>query len=212
MNDNEQQNFSNGPYKASGNLNTVIGNPNININSAITSNIMEDNGSNFSNASNSSSNNNFVNSNTNFNNNNFVNTNNQADSDLVRNPSNIYNTSSNVISQDSTITESKSDPVTDFIRKDKTVLEPNIQSSSNYDRPIDTLSNQGISSSNSFSTDNNSVQYENVYEFDKKKKPKKTIKIPKEFRTAVLVVLILLIVISCFEVVYDFFRNLNLFG
>ena len=45
MNDNEQK-YSSTPYRASGNLNTVIGNPNININSATTSNIMENDSSN----------------------------------------------------------------------------------------------------------------------------------------------------------------------
>ena len=41
MNENNQEVYTNGPYKATTNLNTAIGNPNININSATDSNLME---------------------------------------------------------------------------------------------------------------------------------------------------------------------------
>lgn len=204
MNDNERK-FSNTPYKATGNLNTVIGNPDINMNSAVTSNIMEGQFANASLNNNSINNLSVAASQENGGNLNFGSDPNVV-SGFVSNP----NKNSNEASVD--YNSVSSDPVRDFVNKtvpntatDISGVNSEVSNSVVYNSVDSSVNNY---SSNSVSGVNNSnVQYENVYETDKKKKPKKTVKIPSEFKTAVFVVLILLIILSCFDTVYDFFKD-----
>mgnify|MGYP007101877640 CR=1 FL=1 len=51
MNGNDLNNSTNNSYKASGNLNTIIGNPDIKVQSTMTSNILENNQANVNNSS-----------------------------------------------------------------------------------------------------------------------------------------------------------------
>lgn len=224
MNNNEQ-NFSNTPYKASGNLNTIIGNPDININSAVVSNIMEGSGNVAMPSISDGVNNNNLN--------NFSAVNLESQSSLM---------SDSVVDkkQDNVIIEE--DPIQSFINKtrdvssdikeestfnqvettpvvnDNNYVNNNYVSSENVGVNSGYVSNLNNSSniSNVSSNDNvntSQVRYENTYQTGKKNKSnKKTISIPNEFKTAIFVVLILLIIVSCFDVIYDFFRNLNIFG
>lgn len=200
MNDNNQS-FSNTPYKATGNLNTVIGNPNININSAVTSNIMEGNpsNSNFGNQQNINS--------VDFNQNSNLNSNLNSYDEAPQFPN------ENV--QDSL----EQNPVESFIAK--TTASQNLSSTEVNTSTFTSLETDNSNfKTNNLNTDinknteflasnenNNSVRYENAYETPKKNKPKKTVKIPNEFKTAIFVVLILLIILSCFDFVYDFFKD-----
>lgn len=209
MNDNEKS-FSNTPYKATGNLNTMIGNPNININSAVTSNILEGNDGIPVPSVGDSSKTNIVESN---------------DIEVTGPVSNFNPLASSMLN--SNLDEGrnnsvqKEEPIQDFINKTNETsghnnhnvgvssIEPiiNVQEtkSSSYATNINTVESNRDSNVNQ-------VRYENVYQTDKKNKPKNSFKIPNEFKTAIFVVLILLIVLSCFEPIYDFFRNLNIFG
>ena len=208
MNDNDQ-NFSSTPYKATGNLNTMIGNPNININSAVTSNIMEGSGGIPINPMNSGPQIDSMNSSNNLNETSISN----------MDPMNSVMVNSEPVLQEAVIPEV--DPVQQFINKNNEALNNNIQNS--VTNQVESIVNVVPSVSNNFtpnvstqpyiSETTSQVRYENVYETTKKNNgPKKTVKIPSEFKTAIFVVLILLIVISCFEPIFDFFRNLDIFG
>lgn len=213
MNDNDRI-FSNGPYKASGNLNTVIGNPDINMNSAVGSNIMEDNNTFLNNVGNNSNISQPIDSNINSNVMNNINSNvmNNVNPNVMNN---INVNSSSVINN----------PVDEFIKKSNSISNVDNtftnEVNSNYNNYVGDINStnfnsvnkfSGVSSSNVASDTSSQVRYENVYNSDKNKKQKQSFKIPSEFRTAIFLLLILLIVLSCFEPVYDFFRNLNIFG
>lgn len=203
MNDNEQ-NFSNTPYKATRNLNTMIGNPDININSATASNIKEV-GSEKNNNMNSSL----------FENN-------------LDNLKDMDNSNLDYQGSRSALVEAEdnldNDPIRDFINKTNnnsyknTLNDTNSNESLSSNVALDSNASTSVGGVFSNSVDSNNtidkkVKYENVYQtYNKKNKSKKTFSIPKEFRTAIFVVLILLIVLSYFESIYDFFRNLNIFG
>ena len=176
------------PYKAVKNLNTVIGNPDINVNSVTTSNILEGNSAPINDGTN-----NELNSNTNVTASNNVsapvtNVNNINSGDDIGNYINSLNSTADV----STI---NSEPINEStsINNNNTseIIEQNSQIVNN--------------------TVTNKVVYENAYQSKNEKKIRKKIAIPSEFRTAIVIVLFLLIVITCFEPIYDFLRNLFLF-
>lgn len=216
MNDNEQK-YSSTPYRASGNLNTIIGNPNININSATTSNIMEGDSTNTNHFEQSQS--------LDYDQNNQI-----LNSDMSNNNI-ISNLNNNSFDQQKDNDDSiSSDPVRDFINRTSNVsnniFENNVSSGnfnveSNHDHSsVNTISNNTVSNNYqstyldktgnntaSSNVNNAEVRYENVYNERKPRKEKKGIKIPSEFKTAVIVVIILLLLLSCFDVVYDFFKN-----
>lgn len=190
MNDDNMYNNdvnSSVPYKAVKNLNTVIGNPDINVNSVTTSNILEGNSAPINDGTN-----NELNSNTNVTASNNVsepvtNVNNINSGDDIGNYINSLNSTADV----SII---NSDPVnesTSINNNTSEIIEQNSQIVNN--------------------TVTNKVVYENAYQSKNEKKIRKKIAIPSEFRTAIVIVLFLLIVITCFEPIYDFLRNLFLF-
>ena len=191
MNDDNMYNNdvnSSVPYKAVKNLNTVIGNPDINVNSVTTSNILEGNSAPINDGTN-----NELNSNTNVTASNNVsapvtNVNNINSGDDIGNYINSLNSTADV----STI---NSEPINEStsINNNNTseIIEQNSQIVNN--------------------TVTNKVVYENAYQSKNEKKIRKKIAIPSEFRTAIVIVLFLLIVITCFEPIYDFLRNLFLF-
>lgn len=204
MNDNEQS-FSNTPYKATGNLNTVIGNPDININSAVTSNIMENN----QNVSNLNSE---MVSNESMTFNNSVN-----QSNTIQMPTVGSNSNSSIQNQtaNENVSEPETDPVRSFIDKttsQESQVNTSFGSDTSYVNTVNNMDsfNTNLNNYNPYNTTgttDGNVQYENAYVTDKKKKPKKTVKIPSEFKTAIFVVLLLLILLSCFDTIYDFFRR-----
>ena len=191
MNDDNMYNNdvnSSVPYKAVKNLNTVIGNPDINVNSVTTSNILEGNSAPINEGTN-----NELKSNTNVTASNNVsapvtNVNNINSGDDIGNYINSLNSTADV----STI---NSEPINEStsINNNNTseIIEQNSQIVNN--------------------TVTNKVVYENAYQSKNEKKIRKKIAIPSEFRTAIVIVLFLLIVITCFEPIYDFLRNLFLF-
>ena len=166
MNDNEQK-YSSTPYRASGNLNTVIGNPNININSATTSNIMENDSSNVNNFNSS------LNQSQNFNH--------QQNSQPLN--SDVSNNSFNNMNFDRKNDDDSSDygdPVRDFINKTNTsssAIDNNVNNSNvsnNYHNAYqNTYQNTYSESTASSTTNNTDVRYENVYNARKTKKTKK---------------------------------------
>lgn len=204
MNDNDKV-FSNVPYKASGNLNTVIGNPDVNINSAVTSNIMETDASGVVN---------------NVGNNKNINFSTSLPVDNMFN-SNISDSVLDGVKEDVQIVNN---PVDEFIRKSNAVSNINENSlnstsyTDNYSTNLDFIDNSVVFKNSDDSNVNvaingsSQVKYENVYNVDNTKKVKKSFKIPSEFKTAIFILLILLLFVCCMETIYDFLRNLNIFG
>ena len=178
---------SNTPYKAVRNLNTVIGNPDINVNSVTTSNILEDNNtqSNFVPA-NDLSNTSTINENSDSS----VKSVNSIDSgDDINKYINSLNSNTEISSAS---VESSNEPI----------------NSSTDDSPVITEQPSQVNDTIA----SKEVVYENAYQTKSNKKGRKKIAIPSEFRTAIIIVLVLLAVITCFEPIYDFFRNLFTFG
>lgn len=230
MNENEQ-NFSSAPYRATKNLNTVIGNPDININSAMTSNIL-DSETSLNNQSNQT--NLFVDSEiSSFSSDTF--NNDQLDSNQTLNNNvvaNIDNNISNdnfdsfkfqekeVVSEQSNLNvDMQNDLSSNLTNK---FIQADNNFSSNFSSNNEVFNGDGVDGASSVNSsyvqntnvrNNSSISYENVYKSEKKKEVNTgSISIPQEFKTAIFVVLILLVVISCFEPIYDFFRNLHFFG
>lgn len=190
---NENNNVNNGmdnantPYRAVRNLNTAIGNPNINVNSVTTSNILEDNNVQLSNTP----------------------------------VNNVGNDSSNNVGNQVTNVNNidSGDDINKYINSlSSSTGESSANLNTNNEPPIITSSDDSsLESDNQGSLrENNNVSktivYENSYQSKGDKKARKKIAIPTEFRTAIIIVLILLVVLTCFEPIYDFFRNLFSFG
>ena len=209
MNENEQ-NFSNSPYRATKNLNTMIGNPDINVGSVTTSNIMENNVNINSQTVNNVENSNF-NSFSNFQNNVNVQNSNMSSFDYSQNLNvdssvNDVKTSDNFVSEN--IETGNSSFVYENLNNSNKFLNSEVTGNTNY---VDSNSVPNTYNNEASNVAAN-IQYENVNVSNIKKNTKESISIPSEFKTAIFLVLILLIVLSCFETVYDFFRNLNIFG
>jgi len=180
MNDKDEI-FQTGPYKATKNLNTIIGNPDININSVVTSNIMESPSENTINNQN----------------NNVIQPEPQQSNDKLNNTIMSNNNQTNNPNQDII-----SNNINQFVNS-------NQQSINNtFPKDNETVENKNQKTEPQKAS---SVKYENVYQ-SKKIPKKKSFKIPSEFKTTLVVALILLIFISFFEKIYDFLRNLNIFG
>ena len=174
---------SNTPYKAVGNLNTVIGNPNINVNSVTTSNILEDNNMQ----------------------------NNSVPVDVLGNSNDGINSITANVNNINT-----GDDISNYINSINQPLNNNLSdttnnSNNNQDTTVNS-SDLTVNAVNSNQTNSNNVVYENAYQSKIGKKVSKKIVIPSEFKTAIVIVVILLIVLAFFEPIYNFFKDLFLFG
>ena len=176
MNENNNGlNNSSVPYKAVNNLNTVIENPNININSAVTNNIMENNNAELTQLSTSST---------------IMGQQVEENKDIIQNK----------------------DSIEQYFDKNQNVQQPVVNNFATINT-VDSNNSGVVSNNNSSSELNaNNVQYENVYQSNVTNKKKKvSIRIPGEFKTALVIVIFLLILLTIFDNIngiFDYIRNL----